>query len=217
MGKKINHKLIVTAVILCLVGIPVFYVDTASEPVKKSPIRNFFLSIPGYGPPAYIKLQQSAYDMLELDDYLFANYRGPAGDVNLYIGYYYSADKAYAAHDPLVCYPSQGWQINNAPTVHTLEVGSQKISYEEVVTSWENRKELVLYWYQTGLFTNNQVYRNKISMGYNKLRYDDEQHGFIRIAVPFINDSQSETKEAALAFIRSFYPQFLEYINSTRA
>jgi hypothetical protein len=53
-------------------------------------------------------------------------------------------------------------------------------------------------------------------MGYNKLMHGDEQHGFVRVAVPFIDDSYDKTKEAALAFIRSFYPQFLEYINSTR-
>lgn len=159
-----------------------------------------------------IDLPSDAVKMLKLDDYLFANYQGPLGNVNLYIGYYYSANKAYAAHSPLVCYPSQGWKIDDKPKRFTLQVGPKTIEYEEITTSLEGNKELVLYWYQAGSFTNTQIYKNKIDMGYNKLMYNSEQNGFVRVAIP-INTSYEKTQQIAKSFIEAFYPQFIQYIS----
>jgi EpsI family protein len=151
-------------------------------------------------------------DMLKLDDYVFANFAGENQDVNLYIGYYYTAAKAYAAHSPLVCYPSQGWQIDTHPKRSELAVGPHKIHYEEIVTSHGDQRELVLYWYQARLFTNTRTYQNKISMGYNKLVDNDQQHGFVRVSVPFKDDPYEKVKKAATDFIQAFYPHFVTYI-----
>ena len=156
-------------------------------------------------------MAEDAVAMLKLDDYLFADYKGPLGIVNLYIGYYYTANKAYAAHSPLICYPSQGWKIDSNPKKAFLQVDAQTIKYEEIITSSGDTKELVLFWYQAGLFTNTKIYMNKIDMGYNKLRHNSEQHGFVRVAVP-IKNTYEESKSSAINFIEAFYPQFINYI-----
>jgi EpsI family protein len=170
------------------------------------------LQIEGYETASITDMSADAIKMLNLDDYVFANFAGPLGNVNLYIGYYYTANKAYAAHSPLICYPSQGWKIDNKPKKGSLQVGSQTIQYEEIITSLEGTKELVLYWYQAGLYTNTQIYKNKIDMGYNKLVQNTEQHGFIRVAVPILK-TYEEAQLAAAGFIKAFYPQFIEYIS----
>lgn len=179
---------------------------------KKPPLSQFLQEVEGYRNLRQIELVQNAYDMLNLDDYLFADYEGDEGEVNLYIGYYYSAAKAYAAHSPLVCYPSQGWQIDSKPQKGKLVVGDHTVYYEEIITSLGDHKELVLYWYQARLKTNNQVYKNKIDMGYNKFKYEDEQHGFIRIAVSISENDYQKAKEDAVNFIRAFYVEFIKYV-----
>ena len=136
---------------------------------KKPPLKGFLQQVPGYTVLLDIDLEENAFKMLNLDDYIFTDYMGQNGKVNLYIGYYYTADKAYASHSPLVCYPSQGWKIDSQPTANTLQVGPQTINYEWIITSLGERKELVLYWYQAMLQTNTQVYKNKISKYHKRL------------------------------------------------
>jgi EpsI family protein len=146
-------------------------------------LKDYFLHLDGFANRDMIGMPDDTIKMLNLDDYLFANYQGPLGTANLYIGYYYTANKAYAAHSPLVCYPSQSWKIESSPNRGSLQVGAQTIEYEAITTSLEDTKELVIYWYQAGLFTNTKIYKNKIDMGFNKLMNNNEQHCFVRVAL----------------------------------
>lgn len=186
--------------------------DTAQ--VSKPPIKEFFEHIENYKTVRHIPLDDQALPMLKLDDYLYADYEGPDGKVNLYIGYYYTANKAYASHSPLVCYPSQGWKIEGEPSHHILNAGSHRINYDEITTSLIKEKELVLYWYQAHHQTNRQIVQNKIDMGYNKLMNNSEQHAFVRVSVPFDNNiAYDQAKQSAVDFIEAFYPQFIDFVD----
>jgi len=180
---------------------------------QKPPIRQFLAQVAGYDTERQIELAADAYKMLALDDYAYTDYRQKDKLANLYIGYYYSADKAYASHSPTVCFPSQGWTIDRQPTTHTLTVGPHRIVYEEIITSRGDERELVLYWYQSRLLTNTKIYKNKIAMGYNKFSHNDEQHAFVRVALPLAATSTyAATKEDAINFIKAFYPKFVDFI-----
>ena len=180
-------------------------------------MQDYFADIAGYTTLRNIPLEESAFAMLDLDDYVFADYAGKDGKVNLYIGYYYSANKAYSAHSPMICYPSQGWEINQQPVRHSLNVGPHIIQYEEIITSLGTTKELVLYWYQAYQQTNIQVYKNKLDMGYNKLMHNNEQHAFVRVSVPFSDLTSDKAHQSAIDFMQVFYPQFLRYIEDDLA
>jgi len=179
---------------------------------KAAPLKQFLRQIPGYTSLGDIKLDNDAFNMLKLDDYLFTTYNNADGPITLYAGYYYTSSKAYAAHSPLVCYPSHGWQVEGKPATHTFQVGNYRITYEEIVTTYGEQRELVLYWYQARDRANVRVYRNKIDMGYNKLFYNDPKHGFIRISTPFIgSDNYEVTKKRATDFIKISYPLLLQF------
>lgn len=212
MGNKVHIKLIVLSVVFLVTCIFVYGYTAPAQSAKKTMLRAHFQTIEGYQNLGYSFLIDQHEDMLELDDYVFANYKGDQGTVNLYVGYYYSAGKAYAAHSPMVCYPSQGWKVDTKPTKHTLTVGPHDIHYEEIITSYGDEKELVLYWYQARLLTNTQVYQNKIDMGYNKLAHNDPQHGFVRVSVSMKNRSYAEAKAAATEFIQRFYPLLVAFV-----
>ena len=181
---------------------------------NKAPLKDFLNNIPDYTILRHIKLEKNAYDMLDLDDYFYADYNGPSGKVNLYIGYYYTANKAYAAHSPLICYPSQGWKIDEQQPSKSVGVGSYKVKYDEITTSLGKTKELVLFWLQAYDRTNTQVVRNKIDMGYNKLVNNGEQHGFVRVSVPLTGTTYKEAKQSAMDFIQAFYPHLIEYVGA---
>lgn len=216
MGTKREIKLAILAALFLITCIFV-YAGAETGEVRKRPLKDYFQHIAGYEVKRHLGLEDHVVKMLKLDDYLFAEYTGKNGPITLYIGFYYTAAKAYAAHSPLICYPSQGWQIDKKPVDGSLAVGQHEVDYEEIITSHDGQKELVLYWYQAHDRTSVQVYRNKIDMARNKLEGKDEQYAFVRVSVPFAHSSRETAKEIAADFIRAFSPKFREYFAKTEA
>jgi EpsI family protein len=194
MGNKIEIKLFILSILFLFTCAFIYWPTEPLKTVKKTDLGHYLEYIDGYRTLRRIDLADNAFQMLKLDDYAYYDYMGELGKVNLYIGYYYTANKAYASHSPLICYPSQGWKIDKRPITSTLEAGRYKINLEEVITSYGQEKELVLYWYQTYQNTNTQVYKNKIDMAVNKIKHNDEQHGFVRVSTPIADSSYDEAK-----------------------
>ncbi len=212
MENKINTKLIVLSILFLLTCVFI-YNGEGTVQVSKQPIRQYLGHVDNYKTLRYIMLEDNALNMLKLDDYLYVDYEGPNGKVNLYIGYYYTAGKAYAAHSPLVCYPSQGWKIDEQSSNHTINAETYLINYDEITTSLGNQKELVLFWYQAHHDTNTQIVKNKIDMGLNKFFKNSEQHAFVRVSVPLEGSTPEQAKKSAIDFIKAFYPQFIHFID----
>jgi len=211
MGTKQETKLIVLSVLFLVTLLLVHGRVETTELRDKPPLNGYFQELAGYRPLRDIDLNSDAVQMLDLDDYAFIDYEGEQGKINLYIGYYATANKAYASHSPMVCYPSQGWRIDKRPERRSLVVGEYTVNHEVITTSYGDHQELVLYWYQTYSRTSTQVYRNKIDMAYSRLRYGDEQHAFVRVSVPFAGSSPEEAERAAAEFIRLFFPKMVDF------
>jgi EpsI family protein len=209
VGKKINFKLSILISMFLATSIIVHLNSEPSSVLQKPALTPYLKHIPNYKFLNQVYLPEKSVKMLKLDDYIYINYDGPDGKINLYIGYYLTADKAYSAHSPLVCYPSQGWKIDRKAEQKHLTIDSNRIQYEEIIASSGNKRELVIYWYQTDRFTTSNVYINKIHIGYNKITKNNEQHAFVRVAVP-LHTTLENAKEAAIDFIRAFHSILLE-------
>jgi len=213
LGNKIEIKLSVLSILFLFTCAFIYWPTAPTKTTKKTDIGHYLEHIDGFKTLRRIDLGDSAFQMLKLDDYAYYDYQRDLGRVNLYIGYYYTASKAYASHSPLICYPSQGWKIDKQPVLSSLEVGKHKINFEEVITSYGKQQELVLYWYQTHQYTNTQVYKNKIDMAINKIKHNDGQHGFVRVSTSLTDSSYDEAKMRAVDFIQAFYPKFIAFID----
>lgn len=168
--------------------------------------------INGYTIENDVALEDNINQFLDLDDYTFTGYRADDGSiVNLFIGYYYSAGKISAAHSPLSCFPGQGWTIDQ-PILNQLVVGDQTINYAEIVATLQEKKTLVLYWYQADKSTTSFVFKNKINALYNKFSKGNEQHAFVRVTVPFANSGYDRAKKTGTDFMKAFYPKFIEFV-----
>ncbi len=216
MGNKRARQLIVLIILFFVTGLLVYLPRKPVPAVQKPSLKSRLAEINQYNLVRYIEIEDKIYKFLDLDDYIFADYLGPDGKVNLFIGFYYSADKVSAAHSPLACFPGQGWTISQ-PSRYQVKVGEFEIKYEEITATLNEQKELVMYWYQAGGETTPQIYRNKINTLYNKIKLDDEQHAFVRITVPLAGSSYDEAKKKGLAFMSSFFPTFLNFVNEKTA
>ncbi len=208
-----NRKLLLLSIIFLFTTVFIHGRGTVKG-VNKPSVRGYFEQIKGYRLIQYVEMEKSALELLKLDDYLYADYADGDGIITLYIGYYYTADKASAAHSPLICYPSQGWKIESREPGESLDIERYVIHYNEIITSVADRKELVLYWFQAGHETNTEAFTNKTSVAINKLTGKGEQHAFVRVSVNLGNSEQEQVKHRALQFIEAFYPQFIGFIDA---
>jgi len=207
-----NRKLLVLSILFLLTCV-FLYTRSSTEHISKPPIKTYFEHIDGYKILRHVEMEESVLSLLKLDDYLYTDYLGENGKITLYIGYYYTADKASAAHSPLICYPSQGWEIEEQIPDLEMSVPPSVIHYNEIITSLSKQKELVLYWFQAHHDTNTVPFRNKTNVAYNKLVNKGEQHAFVRVSVPFGTVSDNQVKQDALDFIKAFYPQFISFVD----
>jgi EpsI family protein len=185
------------------------------DPIAKKPaMAPFFEEIADYRTLGKVELNPKALRMLKVDDYIFIDYEGPDGKINLFIGYYYTIGKAYASHSPLICYPSQGWKIEKPPVTKTIYIGSNRIKHEQILTSFGNKQEIVLYWFQSYLLTNTNSYMNKINIAINRLLNENQQHALVRVAVPTNDGYFENSQNAAQEFIKAFYPILMDYITT---
>ncbi len=207
-----NRKLLILSVLFSVTCIFI-YTRSGTEHVNKQPIKQYFENIEGYKTLRHVEMEENVLSLLKLDDYLFTDYQGPNGKITLYIGYYYTADKASAAHSPLICYPSQGWVIEKQVPDLSVNVDPFVINYNEIITSLGGQKELVLYWFQAHHDTNTKAFKNKTNVAYNKLTNQGEQHAFVRVSVSLGPANINQVQQDAIDFIKTFYPQFIQFVD----
>lgn len=212
MGNTKSVRLAVLIALLLVVALVVHRPAERAQVSKPRDLQTVFGPVEGYQLVARTPLEPDVYRFLDLDDYVAATYGRADGTVGLYIGYYYTLDKVSAAHSPLVCFPGQGWSIDQ-PRKGQLQVGKHTIHYAEITASLEGRKELILYWYQAGESTAPEVYRNKLSALVNKLTGKSQQHAFVRVSVPYNHTDIEQARQLGQAFIAMFYPRFIDYIH----
>jgi len=153
---------------------------------------------------------------LKLDDYIFRNYTDGKRIATLYIGYYGTATAVGAAHDPLVCFPGQGWVVTGQQTgiLHLPGGGEQDVNYSVLTATKGEAREFILYWFQSHGDTASGTVKQKINTLLQKFRGKRGRNAFVRISVPIGKNGADEAYKSAVKFLESFYPSFYEFIRA---
>jgi EpsI family protein len=97
------------------------------------------------------RLDRIYIDALKLDDYVVAEYTGPAGaPVELYVAYYASQRKGASVHSPRTCIPGGGWEIRSLEqrAIPGVTVAGQPLRVNRVQIQKGDQRQLVYYWFQ---------------------------------------------------------------------
>jgi EpsI family protein len=156
-------------------------------------------------------------DELNLDDYLFSTFGKGRVLINLYIGYYRTAGKVGAAHDPLVCFQGQGWRIDGQESGEYMLAGNRnlKISYSSMIAERQDERQLVIYWFQGNGKAVATTSVQKLVTLLDKLSGKGEENAFVRISAPIGDDSREAVQQRLFDFIEEFYPGFHRYVTRT--
>lgn len=181
---------------------------------KKKQLETITRSINGWNIVGDHKMDPLIEEELSLDDYIFKTYTDNEDKLTLYVGYYHSTKKIGAAHDPMVCFPGQGWKITDSKTGKLLLKDGQRINYSLMIGQLGQDRELITYWFQAYDKTNDNTFAQKVSLFINNLINQGEDNAFIRITIPIGSAPLSDYSIKTNKFIEAFYPVFLEYIKS---
>lgn len=216
MGSKETVKLSVLIFFLLLICLATYSsIQATPNRGKKASLLPLHLSTIGdYTLQETIPLREEHYTMLNLDDYFFADFTGNKSTVNLYVGYYFTADKVTAAHSPLVCFPGQGWTVTPPADRLISTSDGNPIHAAEITATLGEQSSYILYWFQAHHSTSPQIYTNKLRTLYNQFVNNEEQNAFVRVSVPIHGNNLEAARNQALTFIKAFYPQFLTYVDA---
>lgn len=214
MGSALYRKIIVLALLFVLTSLFIYWEPSSRTVRKDRPLSLVLADIKGWKSNGIIPLDPKIINALELDDYANQSYSSGQELVSLYIGYYFTHKKIGAVHDPLVCFPGQGWAPSNKQE-NKLIVNSNRdssISYSSMIVQRGLQKELVIYWFQSYDQTTPNTFRQKVSALMQKIQKRKEDNAFVRISISLDKRSVQECNQIIFDFVRSFYPLFLEYV-----
>lgn len=209
-------RAIILTLLFLLTAAAVFSIKQRPPVPKADSLVNRFVAFDGWTISEHRDMGANVVEALELDDYLFSTVRRGADVMTLYIGYYLTAKKVGAAHDPMVCFPGQGWCLTKQKQPEQVVTATgTPIAYSVLIAEREGHKELVAYWFQAGESAQPDTLRQKVSLLRQRLLKGSEDNAFVRVTVSLDNRSREDGIRLVNEFIRSFYPRFLGYVRGT--
>ncbi len=168
--------------------------------------------IPGWERLSPVPLDTEIVEALALDDYIYQQYRQKNEIITLYIGYYLEGASIGAAHDPLVCFPGQGWVISNRQR-GSLQIKDldAHIAYSAMTVRRGEEEQRLIYWFQAMDTASADTIRQKIAALFARLRGKGEESAFVRLSCISSKESNG-CEQAMINFSTSMYPRFLHYV-----
>lgn len=210
-----TSRLIILSVLLSLTAFALSgRFERGVQAKDKTPLGVAFQSVGGWRCVKDFPMEEKIVKALDLDDFLFKSYQRDRGEVNLYVGYYRSAKKVGAAHDPLVCFQGQGWSVGEraAGTYRLPSRPDVAISYSSMVAERQGEKEIIVYWFQVNDKATAKTQSQKLAMVLDKISGQGEENAFVRLSAPAGSESPDEVRKRIFRFIDDFYPEFLRYL-----
>jgi len=187
------------------------------------PLRNDFAGFPkqlGQWHGVSGSFDQQAYDVLGVDDSLLMVYHGPGNrQIQLYVGYYQSQRKGDLIHSPRHCMPGSGWNITQSEVVR-IQIPSrdnETIKAVRLIIEQRQRKQVVLYWFQSrGRFIASE-YMQKIYLVWDAVFKNRTDGAFVRLMAPVGGKEETGTEEMLKSFAGDLVPFLTDYLPGAQA
>ncbi|MBX3707403.1 MAG: VPLPA-CTERM-specific exosortase XrtD [Pseudomonadales bacterium] len=158
-------------------------------------------------------LSGGVIDMLQLSDYVLAQYRSPAHSepVELYIGYHGSQRQGAMPHSPLICLPGGGWETLSLDRTRLELSDGRALPVNRAVMQVQRRRMLVVYWFrQRGADYANE-YLMRAALFRDAVLEGRSDGALVRLITPIDTDLAAATARL-VAFAERLEPVLPEYV-----
>ena len=192
---------------------------TIPLPEPKTPQRRDFTYFPQQvgdwrGKP--LPLEKQFADVLQLDDYLLANYADSSGRVvNAYVAYYAAQTQRLHEHSPRQCMPGGGWEIRELQpyVVPGVKFNGQPLKVNRVIIQKGEDRQLVYYWFKQRDRILHKESHVKFFMVYDVIMRQRSDGALVRLVTPLARGEDLAAGDARLAaFADLFVPKLPDYV-----
>ena len=213
---KEKFFLFILVFLLGLVGFLVNFEWKDSSQAKVAKLPSAISHLPEWNIVSTIPIEEKIIEALQLDDFLFQSYSNGTESITLYIGYYHTAKKVGAAHDPMVCFPGQGWKVTKTTkgVAKVPGTGGEPLSYATITADLGDKSEHILYWFQAYDEPAASTLQQKILLFKKTLQGKGQDNAFVRVSMPCAPNNTAQCEQTLLHFVSDFYPVFLSFISA---
>ena len=213
---KEKNFLFILVFLLGLVGFLVNFEWNDTSLDKFAKLQSAISHLSEWSVVSTIPIEEKIIKTLELDDFLFQSYSNGTESITLYIGYYHTAKKIGAAHDPMVCFPGQGWKVTKTTkgVAKVPGTGGKPLSYATITADLGDKSEHFLYWFQAYDEPASSTLQQKILLFKKTLQGKGQDNAFVRVSMPCAPNNTAQCEQTLLHFVSDFYPVFLSFISA---
>ena len=152
-------------------------------------------------------LSDRVLSVIEPEDYLMALYGATAEQIWTYVAFY-SGYGVTGAHDPSVCYPSQGWVISDLNNYPLTLTSGETLNAKLFRAHQGPQVELVLYWFQPSRRWPRTEPVEPFLRVFDAIT-GAKQYAFVRLSLPLLDTSEATERRATdqlMAMARDLAP-----------
>ncbi len=158
--------------------------------------------------------------ILRPDAFVSRVYRGPEGRRAMLFAQFHGTNR-WGAHQPEVCFTSQGWSIEYQKLSSTMEatLPGTKVTANRFLAHKDTTTHLVYYWwFSSGRFqTASRTAQMLEALKQQILTGKGGGNGFIEVSMPLRPGSEAEDEAALRRFAGGLVPEFLALIDRARS
>ena len=150
-------------------------------------------------------------EALKAEEFIMREYINDKNEnVNLYTAFF-SSRKGTSTHNPDVCYPAQGWKIEEKGTFY-LDIDGKKYHLAKRIFSKGIERQFVIFWYQMGDRTYADKLRHQIAVIKEAVIKNRMKAGIVRLSVSSRDYTEEEVLEIEERFAKLIIPELKEYL-----
>jgi EpsI family protein len=153
--------------------------------------------------------------VLRADDVLARTYEVlPGTRVQMFVAYYRTQRAGESMHSPRNCLPGSGWEPISISLI-AADLGGRKEKLNRYLVEKEDKRLLVIYWYQEHNRIIADAYSGKLYLMWDSIRLHRRDGALVRFSVP-VNpgmDEEEKTK-TILQFIRVAAPEITRVLRN---
>lgn len=180
------------------------------------PLRELPDRISGWESEGEIEPAQYVLDILNPDAYVSRNYANADGR-KIFLFVQFHGSNRWGAHQPEVCFTSQGWAIDyqNVSSTVAEELPGTNVTANRFIANKGQSKQLVLYWwFASGNFqTASRTAQMLESLKLQIFSGEGGGNGFIEVAMSLRPGQEASDEELLRGFASDLVPLFAEIID----
>jgi EpsI family protein len=204
-----NRRLLMVSVILACVFTLRFWLDRDTAAGLRTPLSALPGRIGAWHSISEDPLSPPLRRILHADDLLARSYEViPGTQVQLFIAYYRTQRAGERMHSPRNCLPGSGWEPLSVSLVNADVGGGRIEQLNHYLVEREEKRLLVVYWYQEHNRFIADEYRGKLYLMLDSIRRGSRDGALVRVSIPLAPGmDENDATKTILQFIRSATPE----------